>query len=139
MPRLLQAAPRATVHCLVRARDAAALERRAAELVSDPRLPAGAAARVRVVAGDTRAPDLGLGERRAELCAGTRAVVHAAASTRFDLELDEARAQNVAGTRHVLRFSLLLLVTIAVFLLGIILVASPFVGLRYWRRRRITS
>lgn len=105
LPRLLRAAPDATVHCLVRARDAAALERRAADLVADPRLPAADARRVRVVAGDVRAPDLGLGARRAELAAGVRAVVHAAASTRFDLELDDARAQNVAGTRHVLAFA----------------------------------
>jgi len=105
LPRLLRAAPSATVHCLVRARDAAALERRAAGLVADPRLPAADAARVRVVAGDVRAPDLGLGARRAELLAGVRAVVHTAASTRFDLELEDARAQNVAGTRHVLEFA----------------------------------
>ncbi len=69
LPRLLRAAPAATVHCLVRARDGAALERRAADLVADPRLPAGAAARIRVIAGDTRAPDLGLGERRQALFA----------------------------------------------------------------------
>ena len=105
LPRLLRAAPSATVHCLVRARDAAQLERRAGELIGDPRLPPADARRVRVVAGDVRAPDLGLGGRRAELAAQIRSVVHTAASTRFDLELDDARAQNVAGTRHVLEFA----------------------------------
>ena len=105
LPRLLRAAPSATVYCLVRARDAAALERRAADLVADPRLPPGAAARIRVIAGDTRAPDLGLGERRRALRAEIRSVVHTAASTRFDLELEDARAQNVAGTRHVAAFA----------------------------------
>jgi thioester reductase-like protein len=105
LPRLLRAAPSASLYCLVRARDGAALERRAADLIADPRLPAGAAARIRVVAGDTRAPDLGLGERRQALRAEIRSVVHTAASTRFDLELEDARAQNVAGARHVVAFA----------------------------------
>jgi len=45
-------------------------------------------------------------------------------------------ARATAGTRHVLNYALLLLVTIAVFFLLVALVAAPFVGLRYWRRRR---
>lgn len=45
-------------------------------------------------------------------------------------------ARATAGTRHALNYALLLLVTIAVFFLVIALVAAPFVGLRYWKRRR---
>jgi thioester reductase-like protein len=105
LPRLLRAAPATKLYCLMRARDAATLERRAAELVADARIHPSDRGRVRVVAGDTRAPDLGLGERRAGLLGEVRSVVHTAASTRFDLELEEARAQNVAGTRHVLAFA----------------------------------
>ena len=105
LPRLLRAAPSATIHCLVRARDAATLELRAAELIGDQRLSPAHARRVRVVAGDVRAADLGLGARHAELAGQIRAVVHTAASTRFDLDLDDARAQNVAGARHVLAFA----------------------------------
>ena len=103
LPRLLAAAPGATVYCVVRARDAAQLERRAQDLLASATPVPGAAARVRVLAGDVRAPDLGLGEAtRAALCRELSAVVHAAASTRFDLELEEARRINVAGTRNVL-------------------------------------
>jgi len=105
LPRLLGAAPAATVVCLVRARDAAELERRAQALLADVPLAARDAARVRVLAGDVRAPDLGLGAARAALAREVRAVVHAAASTRFDLELAEARRSNVAGTANVLAFA----------------------------------
>ncbi|MHB0939315.1 MAG: DUF4349 domain-containing protein [Armatimonadota bacterium] len=48
-------------------------------------------------------------------------------------------ARATAGTRHALNYALLLLVTIAVFFLVVGLVAAPFVGLRYWRRRRMAS
>jgi len=48
-------------------------------------------------------------------------------------------ARATAGTRHVLNYALLLLVTIAVFFLLAALVAAPFVGLRYWRRRQMAS
>ncbi|HTO68569.1 MAG TPA: SDR family oxidoreductase [Myxococcota bacterium] len=106
LPRLLAAAPGRTVYCLVRARDAAHLERRAVALLADAEVPAPEAARVRVLAGDVRSPDLGLGgAARAGLAGAVRAVVHAAASTRFDLELDEARRSNVAGTRNALAFA----------------------------------
>ncbi len=106
VPRLLAAAPAATLFCVVRARDRAELERRAQELAAGAGLAPSSAARVRVLAGDMRAADLGLGTAtRAELCRDVRAVVHAAASTRFDLELDEARRINVAGARNVLAFT----------------------------------
>jgi nucleoside-diphosphate-sugar epimerase len=106
LPRLLAAAPAARVHCLVRARDRAQLGRRASELAAGAGLSADAAARVRVHAGDMRAPELGLEPgARAALAREVRAVVHAAASTRFDLELAEAREINVAGTRHALDFA----------------------------------
>ena len=105
LPRLLAAAPGSTVYCLLRARDAAELERRAQALIADASLPAAAGARVRAIAGDVRAPDLGLGAARAALLREVRSVVHTAASTRFDQELDEARRSNVAGTRNVLAFA----------------------------------
>jgi thioester reductase-like protein len=100
LPRLLAAAPDARVYCVVRARDAAELERRAQALLVRA---AGAAARVQVLAGDMRAPDLGLDPpARAALRRELAAVVHTAASTRFDLELDEARRINVEGMKNVL-------------------------------------
>jgi thioester reductase-like protein len=103
LPRLLAAAPDAIVHCVVRARDGAELERRAHDLLELVAPSPSTAARVRVLAGDMRAPDLGLGaSTRAALCRELAAVVHTAASTRFDLDLDEARRINVAGTRNVL-------------------------------------
>ena len=48
-------------------------------------------------------------------------------------------ARATAGTRRALNYALLLLVTIAVFFLVVAVVAAPFVGLRYWRRRRSVS
>jgi len=105
LPRLLRAAPRSEVHCLVRARDAETLERRRAELLARARISPDDAARVRAVAGDTSEPDLGLGEARAGLALRVRSVIHAAASTRFDLALDEARRTNAEGAAHVLAFA----------------------------------
>jgi nucleoside-diphosphate-sugar epimerase len=60
---------------------------------------------VRAVAGDTSAPDLGLGAERAALARRVANVVHCAASTRFDLELEEARRVNVGGAAHALGFA----------------------------------
>ena len=105
LPRLLAAAPAVTVHCLVRARDRAELERRASELVAGAGLTRESIARVRVHAGDMGAPDLGLGSSRAALAREVRSVVHTAASTRFDLDLADARRRNVQGTAHVLDFA----------------------------------
>jgi thioester reductase-like protein len=106
VPRLLAAAPDSTLLCLVRARDRAELERRAGELVAGAGLGPADAARVRVLAGDVTAEDLGqsAATHRA-LCSDVRAVVHAAASTRFDLELEDARRINVAGARNVVAFA----------------------------------
>lgn len=62
--------------------------------------------RVRFVAGDIVARDLGLGTAMAhELRAATTRIVHCAAATSFTLPLEEARAVNVAGTEHVLDFA----------------------------------
>jgi nucleoside-diphosphate-sugar epimerase len=106
LPRLLAAAPDATVHCLVRARDRETLARRAAELVAGAGIPGAWVRRVRVHAGDLCAPGLGLDEAtRALLARDVRAVVHAAATTRFDHELEDARRTNVLGTRHALDFA----------------------------------
>jgi thioester reductase-like protein len=105
LPRLLTAAPAAEVHCLVRARDDAALALRREALLVHARVPQADAARVRVVRGDACEPDLGLGSARAALAKRVRSVVHAAASTRFDLELEAARRTNVAGSRHLLEFA----------------------------------
>jgi thioester reductase-like protein len=104
LPRLLRAAPRSTVHCLVRARDAEALERRRAALLARASIAPDVATRVRAVAGDTCEADLGFGAARAALVGRVRSVVHAAASTRFDLTLEEARRTNVEGAVHVLAF-----------------------------------
>jgi thioester reductase-like protein len=106
LPRLLSAAPTATVHCLVRARSAGELERRGLALLVSAGISPRDGERVRVVRGDVTAPGLGLERHvRAQLAHSVRSVVHAAASTRFDLELEDARRINVAGTEHALAFA----------------------------------
>ncbi len=105
LPRLLAAAPDASVVCVVRARDDAELERRREALLAHARVLASDTARVRVLRGDAREPELGLGAARAELLGRVRSLVHTAASTRFDLDLETARSTNVAGSHHALELA----------------------------------
>jgi thioester reductase-like protein len=103
--RLLEAGDR-DVLTLIRASDDAGaqerLERVLRTLWTDP---APYRDRVRAVRGDVTQPNLGLGDRRAEVAEATGAVLHCAASISFDLPLDEARAINVDGTARVLDFA----------------------------------
>jgi thioester reductase-like protein len=105
LARLLEAGDR-DVLALIRASDDAAAEQRLDQvlrtLYNDP---APYRARVRAVRGDVTQPQLGLGDRRAELAETTHAVLHCAASISFDLPLDEARAINVDGTARMLDFA----------------------------------
>jgi thioester reductase-like protein len=62
--------------------------------------------RVRAVAADMTAPDLGLTEaERTELAQRVTKIVHSAASVSFTLPLDEARAINLEGTRRMLELA----------------------------------
>jgi thioester reductase-like protein len=62
--------------------------------------------RVRAVAGELTAPQLGLDRGRWErLAGGTTTIVHGAASVSFTLPLEEARAVNVGGTRRMLELA----------------------------------
>jgi thioester reductase-like protein len=105
LARLLEAGDR-DVLALIRASDDAAAEQRLDQvlrtLYNDP---GPYRARVRAVRGDVTQPQLGLGDRRAELAETTHAVLHCAASISFDLPLDEARAINVDGTARMLDFA----------------------------------
>lgn len=105
LPRLLRSHPRASVHCLVRARGPRKLAERRTRLLEWGGIGAADAARVVVHAGDVTQPDLGLGAERSALAARIDEVFHAAASTRFDLAIEETRRQNVEGTRHVIAFA----------------------------------
>jgi thioester reductase-like protein len=105
LARLLEAGDR-DVLALIRASDDAAAQQRLEDVLhtlwTDPAPYRG---RVRAVRGDVTSPNLGLGDRRAELAEATGAVLHCAASISFDLPLDEARAINVDGTARVLDFA----------------------------------
>lgn len=99
LPRVLRRSPRAEAVCLVQSRFRELAERRAEELVAADGDLAG---RIRLVEGDVTAPDLGLGDQRAELAPSIREVFHLAAV--YDLEVSRALGLrvNVDGTRHVL-------------------------------------
>lgn len=97
LPRLLED-PGVTVLALVRARDAAHLAERRAELSAG--LPAD---RIDVVAGDVTAPELGLSARdRARVASDVTAIVHSAASVRFDMPAEKAAEENIASTDAIL-------------------------------------
>ncbi len=97
VPELL-ARTRATIHCLVRADDAARARERLGAL--------GRHERVVVHVGDVAARDLGLatGEWRA-LAASVRHVVHAAAAIGVALSFEELEASNVRGALEIARFA----------------------------------
>lgn len=97
LPRLLERRGDGTIAtCLVEPRFAAPARQRAAAL--------GLEARVRIVEGDIRQPDLGIPDEP-ELRRSITAVVHLAA--RYDLTVprEEALDVNARGTRHVLDFA----------------------------------
>lgn len=63
-------------------------------------------AKIRVLSGDLRQPDLGLGrEGYASLCREADGVINCAASVKFDESLDAALATNVAGVSRLLEFA----------------------------------
>ncbi len=95
LPRLLRRDPGLAVVCLVQSRfHGAAAERVAA-------LPEALAGRVELVEGDVTLPDLGLGDRRADLARRLTQVFHLAAAYDLELPRDVGLRVNVAGTRHV--------------------------------------
>ncbi len=104
--RLLRAAPEATLYCLIRARDAADLERRRRELLSWAEVGPTDEKRVVAVAGDVWAPDLGLGSQYDRLTQNVSAIVHTAASTHLNMELNEALRRNSGAATHVVDFAL---------------------------------
>ncbi len=106
VPRLLQD-PETTLTLLVRARDAADLERR----MTDMRLYWGIAEgsaqdrRIRALQGDISSPAFGLSPASFEdLAARTSHVIHCAASVKLNMSLDQARATAVTPVRTVLDF-----------------------------------
>jgi len=99
--QLLAGDPDLRLVALVRARDAAVLERRLEELRRSVR-PTDHG-RVVALAADVSQPRLGLGAAAYDrLVAEVDRVIHVAATTRFDLSLADARRQNVGGTEGVL-------------------------------------
>lgn len=105
LARLVRRRPEARVHCLIRAHDTDALEKRRTALVRWCGLEDEEAKRVHAHAADVTLPDLGLGGARAPLARSVGEIFHAAASTRFDLALEDARAVNVGAAANVLRFA----------------------------------
>ncbi len=86
--------------CLVQARFQGLATERAAALTQAAGVPAG---RIRLVAGDVRAADLGLSG--ADWQRDVREIYHLAAVYDLGVEKGLAEAVNVAGTAHVLRFA----------------------------------
>lgn len=101
---LLRARPDLRVAALVRPGTEGAQARLNAALARV--LPEGAGDRVRAVAGDIEAENLGLSATdAASLRASVTEVIHSAAAVRFDLPLEEARRINVGGTAATLAFA----------------------------------
>src|SRR6185369_9150674 len=95
--QILEHDPRASLVALIRARDAAQLERRRLALVDG--LPEVNRARVTAMRGDITEPQLGLSDSDYEaLCERIDRVVHIAATTKFDHSIEDARHINVGGT-----------------------------------------
>ncbi|MBW6435949.1 amino acid adenylation domain-containing protein [Actinoplanes hulinensis] len=106
--------PGVRLHCLVRARDAAAGAHRLAAALAAYDLTGPLAAlgdaladgRIRVVAGDLAAPRLGLGEPAfAELAGDVDAILHAGALVNFLHDYHGHRPANVHGTRELIRLA----------------------------------
>lgn len=98
---------RARVHCLVRARDAAAgLARLRANTERYMRWPEEHADRITVVPGDLAQPRLGLGEEEfGALAHRVDAVYHNGASVNFVQTFRQLRDANVGGTTEILRLA----------------------------------
>ncbi|MGE5131541.1 MAG: amino acid adenylation domain-containing protein [Gemmatimonadota bacterium] len=104
--RELLASTTATVHCLVRARDAAHARQRIADAAQRYELGGLAMDRVAPVAGDLTEPGLGLPARRFRELARTLDVIyHAGAMVNFIYPYTELRAANVGGTRELIRLA----------------------------------
>jgi thioester reductase-like protein len=94
------------VHCLVRARDAAAALARIRQAADRYELPAPAADRVVPLAGDLTEPHLGLsGAAFRDLARGLDAIYHPGALVNFIYPYRDLRDVNVAGTREVIRLA----------------------------------
>lgn len=102
LPRVLARAVGDTAACLVQPKFMGLAEARLAEL--EGREPA-IAGRVRLVAGDITAHDLGLGDGYAELAAETVEIFHLAAVYDLSVARELAMRVNVEGTRHMLDFA----------------------------------
>jgi thioester reductase-like protein len=101
LPRVLQRDPDLEAVCLVQGRFLPLAQQRADELVAeDPAL----AGRIRLVEGDITAPDLGLGDARADLLERTTEVYHLAAVYDLEVAREVGMKINVEGTRHVVDF-----------------------------------
>jgi thioester reductase-like protein len=98
LPRVLQRDPDLEAVCLVQGRFLPLAQERAAELVATDESFAG---RIRLVEGDITAPDLGLGETRAELAERITEVYHLAAVYDLEVARQVGMQVNVEGTRHV--------------------------------------
>ncbi|MBI5768908.1 MAG: thioester reductase domain-containing protein [Verrucomicrobia bacterium] len=99
----------ATLHCLVRARDASEARQRIAENLRAYGLPAELPAdRIIPVCGDLAQPRLGLGEKEfTALAAQIDAILHNGAWLNFIYPYATLEATNVHGTREVLRLATL--------------------------------
>lgn len=96
------------VYALVRADSDRAAQRRLDAVVTNlfGTRAASHSGRLRAVAGELTAPDLGLDrKRREQLARQVTTIVHSAASVSFTLPLEEAREINVEGTRRMLEFA----------------------------------
>jgi thioester reductase-like protein len=101
LPRILRRDADVEAVCLVQERFLPLARQRADDLVAaDPSL----AGRIELVEGDITAPDLGLGDARADLLSRTSEVYHLAAVYDLEVERDLAMRVNVDGTRHVVDF-----------------------------------
>lgn len=97
------------VYALIRADGDSAAQERLNDVLTNlfgARAAGRHAERLRAVAGELTAPDLGLTRaRREQLAHEVTTIVHSAASVSFTLPLEEARKINVEGTRRMLEFA----------------------------------
>ena len=102
----LLAATDARVHCLVRARDDAAVLTRVRQAADRYQLALRSADRVLPLAGDLAEPRLGLSDAAfRNLARDVDVIYHAGALVNFIYPYQELRAANVGGTREVIRLA----------------------------------
>lgn len=91
-----------SVTCLVEPRFMSAAETAAARLLSQRKDKTG---RLNLIRGDITQPDLGLGNRTADLTRNVREIYHFAAVYHIGMSRETGMRVNVDGTRHVLDFA----------------------------------